>query len=149
MGVYKGIADVPPHLRLDQQDSISWGDDLWATFVETRSGNFDSKHYLRTFDKTERSWKEHMRDRGRHFACCRPTDVDCWVSDLLDNRTVGTVYSEYWVRLEEFYTWLMNHTEFPHVYNPVLMAAAQYQAAGRIWEYKIYSQDAYRKEDSG
>jgi hypothetical protein len=43
----------------------------------------------------------------------------------------------------------MNHTEFPHVYNPVLMAAAQYQAAGRIWEYKIYSQDAYRKEDSG
>jgi hypothetical protein len=70
--------------------------------------------------------------------------VETWCADLGASRTLRTVYSQYWVRLEEFYSWLYYHVEHPHQYQPVLMAAATRQTAGRIWQTKLGRLDTKR-----
>lgn len=137
MGVHKQLSDVPPRQRLKQYADRYDGHDTWNAFIDTRDNAFDSEYYHATIRKTKRTWKAHMAERGRHHALARPADIESWCRDLTATRTLGTVYSEYWVRLEEFYRWLLWHTEHPHPYHPVLMAAANYETAGSVWAEKV------------
>lgn len=52
-----------------------------------------------------------------------------------------TVYKTHWAKLEHFYEWLRWHTDHPHVYNPLLMAAANREAAGTVWKTKMALRD--------
>jgi hypothetical protein len=137
MGIYNRLEDVPDAKRLGQYADRYDGQDTWATFRASQSNAFSSDHYANTVRKTERTWKTHMTDRGRHHALARPDDVATWCRDLATDRTRGTVYTQYWVRLEEFYTWLQFHTAHPHQYHPVLMAAATCATPQQIWAQKM------------
>ncbi|WP_157573611.1 hypothetical protein [Haloplanus natans] len=137
MGIYTRLSDVPPRHRLSTYAERYDGWDVWTDFRESRSNAFDSTGYEQTFTKTARSWKAHMRERERHHALARPDDVETWCTNLAASRTTRTVYTQYWVRLEEFYTWLQFHADHPHRYHPVWMAAATTETAGRIWETKV------------
>ncbi|MFC7047351.1 hypothetical protein ACFQH6_19775 [Halobacteriaceae archaeon GCM10025711] len=137
MGVYKQLESVPEEYRLRQYASEYEGRDVWAEYAETRSDEYESSHYWASVRKAGESWKAHVEGRGRHHALARPGDVETWCAGLAETRTLRTVYTEYWVRLEEFYSWLQFHTDHPHVYQPVIMAAAEYPTAAAIWEQKI------------
>lgn len=137
MGIYKRLEAVPDRYRLTHWESVYVGRNVWQEFVATRPTSFDSDHYHATFRKAGQSWKAHMTDRGRHHALARPADVDAWVRTLAATRTLGTVYKEYWIRVEEFYAWLQFHPAHPHLYQPVLMAAAEYEMAGKVWDAKL------------
>lgn len=137
MGIYKRLDDVPPHHRLGRFTDAYADCDVWAAFVASRSEEFDSDWYHATLRKAGTSWKDHVSDRGRHHALGRPADVETWCATLASTRQIGTVYSVYWVRIEEFYSWLQLHTDHPHVYQPVLMAAAHHETARRVWAQKL------------
>jgi hypothetical protein len=148
MGIYKRHTDVPERDRLASYAERYDGWDVWTDFRESRSNDFDSDGYQQTFTKTERAWKTHMRERGRHHALAHPDDVETWCADLAASRTIRTVYSQYWVRLEEFYTWLQFHADHPHRYHPVWMAATAGDTAGRIWETKLGRLDTTTRSGS-
>ncbi len=148
MGIYKHHAAVPDHDRLASYAERYDGRDVWTAFYESRSSEFDSAGYEQTFTKTERSWKAHMREQGRHHALARPEDVEAWCTSLAASRTLRTVYSQYWVRLEEFYTWLQFHAEHPHRYQPVWMAAARGGTAGQVWDTKMGRCDTTQGRDA-
>jgi hypothetical protein len=137
MGVYTRLADVPPAHRLDQHAPAYDSCETWQAYVASRPATFDSDHYQDTLRKAGESWKTHMEARGRHHALARPADVAAWVDDLAATRTLRTVYSEYWVRVEEFYTWLQFHTRHPHVYHPPLMAVVAGGTTARVWAVKF------------
>ena len=141
IGIYKKIEDVPNRYRLRNHDAAYADRDVWSEFKSSITYDFDSDHYQATFRRVNQSWKEHMEGRNRHHALARPDDVERWCSQLAETRTLGTVWKEYWVRLEQFYSWLYFHTEHPHVYHPVLMAAVSYETSGEIWELKMASRD--------
>lgn len=135
MGVFKRLKEVPDRYRLSQYEAAYDGRDVWTEFVETLP--FNSERYQRRVAKAGRSWTEHMTGYERHHALAQPGDVESWCETLRTDRTVGGVYREYWVRIEQFYTWLQYHTEHPHVYHPVLIAASEYPTAGNIWHCKL------------
>lgn len=137
MGVYKTLDAVPDDRRFVQFRSRYEGEDTWNDFVEATGDQFGSTHYRRTFNKAGRSWKAHVTTRDRHHSLARPEDVQAWCRNLTETRTLGTVYKEYFVRLEEFYTWLLYHVNHPHVYHPVLMAAAADPLTRTVWEQKF------------
>lgn len=141
IGVYKQLADVPEHHRLAQYEESFEGKDVWSEHVAAQSNAFDSDHYHATFRKAGRSWKNHLTDRGRHHALATPHDVETWVTSLAETRLLRTVRTEYWIRVEEFYSWLQFHTEYPHVYHPVLMAASHYGTARAVWMTKFEGRD--------
>ena len=137
MGIYKSIGEVPYRKRLDRYKDEYEGSDIWNEFERDRIDRFDSEHYRDTFHKTDRSWKGHMATQGRHHALATPDDVSRWCAELIVDRKLETVYTQYWVRLEEFYSWLQSHRHHPHVYHPVLMAAANHEVPRAIWWVKM------------
>lgn len=142
LGVYKSLADVPDRYRLRTHSSAYEGRDVWHEFLtEYLFERFNSERFKDDARRAGRYWKEHMEQRERHHALATPTDVEMWIADLFADRKVKTVYNEYWVRIERFYWWLQWHTEHPHVYNPVLIAAVEGTTSQTVWDEKIARRD--------
>ncbi|WP_222919107.1 hypothetical protein [Natrinema sp. SYSU A 869] len=140
IGVYKRLADVPDRYRLENQAAEYEGRDVWSEFIEyeRETVGYDSDRYIQNSERCERYWKEHMEDRGRHHALATPTDVETFISGLLDRMESRTAYQPYWVRLESFYDHLQWRVDHPHRYHPVVMAATVPEsAARRVWEEKL------------
>jgi hypothetical protein len=140
MGIYKQLNDVPSRSRLERFSSTFETRDVWDEFVNSRNPNFDSNAYRATLRKAGSAFTSYIESRGRHHACARPVDVEAWLAELTETRTLNTVYSEYWIRVEEFFTWLQRHPGYPHVYHPVWMAAASYPTAQALWAKKTGEQ---------
>lgn len=138
MGVYKRFEDVPQHRRLSLFSDEYAGRDVWQEFCEASEyDQGESDQFRQEVDRAGRRWKSFMDERDRHHALASPDDVEAWSQHLLQNLDFTPRHAlSYWGRINRFYDWLMWHTEHPHVYNPVLMAAADGEAAGEIWAVK-------------
>lgn len=160
MGVFKRLADVPARYRLDAhsdafeaRESATGHPGAPPSILEEyrATGALDagSERLQADWNRAVRSWRAHTEARGVHYAAASPEDVETWLAGLMDGsapgtarrnkRSVNTVYNLYFVVLEQFYDWMLWSTEYPHVYNPVLMACAEYPdgAAGAVWTEKI------------
>lgn len=138
MGVYKRLADVPDRYRLHRFAAAYDGRDVWTEYVEEQIATRDLGEWFRDeVGRVGRRWKAHMDERGRHHALATPDDVEAWAASLVDDLALTTAYEKYWMRVEDFYWWLQFHTEHPHRYHPVLMAAADGEASGEVWAYKV------------
>jgi hypothetical protein len=141
MGVYKRLEDVPTEQRLEQYADCYEGRDIWNDWAEQATAS-NGERYEMYVERTERSWKSHMTERGRHHALARPADVEAWSESILDRCKPLSAYQIYFTKLEAFYTWLQFHTGHPHLYHPVWMAAANFDATATIWDAKIARRDA-------
>jgi hypothetical protein len=140
MGVFKELEGVPERYRFHQYSGSYSGEDTYGQYLEQKllpQYPDASDKYHRSIHRAGERWKAHMAERGRHHALATPKDVEEWVGDLLGDLTVGTAYSQYWVRIHGFYSWLQTHTDHPHSYHPVLMAAANYPDSLEVWNYKL------------
>lgn len=138
MGAYKRLSDVPDRYRLHHHADAYADRDVWGEFLtEYLFPRFDSDRFKQDARRAGRYWKDHMTDRGRHHALATPSDVEAWMVNLTDRLKIKTTYNQYWVRVERFYWWLQWHTEHPHTYHPVLMAAADGKAATEVWAEKM------------
>jgi hypothetical protein len=138
MGVYKALSEVPYRYRLASHSAAYEGRDVWQEFCEQYEyAQGDHERYEEEVDRAGDCWQEFMDDRGRHHALATPDDVEGWLVDL---RREGPPslrrLHDYWLRVDRFYDWLMWHTEHPHVYNPLLIAAADGGLTGEVWECK-------------
>ena len=134
MGVFKSLTDVPGRHRLSNFAAQFEDEDTFDIWAEE---NVEAEWRADEVRLVESRWKDHMERRGRHHALAEPEDVDLFFGTLLDEMTLRRAHRPYWVELERFYSWLAWHTAYPHRYNPVHMAAAGYQHAARLWEYKV------------
>lgn len=136
MGVYKTLEDVPENRRLGTYRGTNLDGD---TIDEWRSARYEDPSDLtvRRISTFKDRWQEHMEERGKNAAAADPEDVDAFCEALLDRVTMDTAYQSYWTYLEHYYKWMMWNIEYPHRYSPVLMAAAEYPSAGKLWKYKV------------
>lgn len=148
MGVYKRFDEVPSRHRLHHHAAAYEGHDVWADFEEEElAPKYDSDRFWRDTRLAEERWKAHMKKGGRHHALAVPEDVEAWNENLLDRYQVSWAWKHV-LRVEQFYDWLVWHTEHPHVYNPVLMAVVEHEdgASGELWGHKV-SQREWRPND--
>lgn len=141
MGVYKHIEDVPAEHRLSRYASYYDGRDSWTAWADEALATHTSDRYAMYVERTERSWKEHMATCGRHHALALPSDVETWAAEILQRCQPLSAYQIYFTKLEAFYAWLLYHTNHPHCYSPVLMAASLGEATAEIWNNKIERRD--------
>jgi hypothetical protein len=141
MGIYKRLADVPDRYRLSQHAAAYNGRNVWQDYLDdSLFDRLQSDRSRRDARRVGQDWQDHTSTRGRHHALATPEDVETWFADLLDRLALETVYTHRYVWLEGFFSWLQSHTDHPHVYHPVWMAAADDggDATGSLWEYKIH-----------
>jgi len=140
LGVFGSFEEVTPRYRLSNPKYVTdfEGVDVWADFMSMlREKGDHSDHVLRyTYHATEKLWKEHMDERGRHHALPTPDDVDSFFRAEMEKVTMETLYTRRYVPVSRFFGWLANHSGYPHAYNPVLMAAAGDGATRAVWDHR-------------
>ena len=151
LGVYKRLSDVPNRYRLHHHAEAYEGRDTWQEFCEEYEYEQGShERYEEEVDRVGSDWKKHMASSERHHALATPEDVEAWCANLLADKSERRTY-DYWLRVNRFYDWLQWHSEHPHVYNPVLMAAVAGDATKRVWRWKArqnrQSRAEYRREN--
>lgn len=137
MGVFKSADEVSNRYRLSNFSRQFEDRDVWQAYANEILDEDCSESHRKRTNRAGRRWKEHMAERGRHHALATPDDVDSYFGTILETNALRTAYMPYWVRLNEFYEWLLWHTEYPHVYQPVLMAAASGDHAPQLWEFMV------------
>lgn len=148
MGAFKRLEDVPNHLRFEQFADAYEDRDVWTEFCEEYEYHHgSSENFRRDVDRGGSHWLDHMAERAHHHALATPEDVEAWCVLLVEEKTLRTAFN-YWVRIKRFYDWLQWHVEHPHVYDPVLMAAANGGAAERIWQEQLRKGRRAREHDS-
>lgn len=133
LGAYRTLDDVPDRHRLRSHEAAYAGRDAWAEWTSERLlPSFGSEASREALRRHERRWKRHMEDAGRHHALATPGDVDAYCAGPLASNS-GRTAAEYFRRLVAFYDHLLTSTAHPHVYSPVLMAAASDGPAADMW----------------
>lgn len=140
MGVFKTLESVPDRYRLSNHAAAFDGRDVWQEYV-TESVYEEwpdaTDFFYESVDRAGRRWKEHMAGRSRHHALATPQDVIVWCEQLHADLSLNTIYNQYWLRIEGFYSWLQTHADYPHVYHPVLMAVPQSEIVRKVWNLKL------------
>jgi len=132
LGIFKTIDDVPQEYRFHRHGRLLEGRDAYAAW---EAENIDAEWALKESGRVERRWKSHMAARGRHHALATPADVEAFLADLADEVQLERVYKPYWLYLKRFYRWMVWHTDYPHRYNPVLMACVEHPTSKTVWNY--------------
>lgn len=136
LGVYKRLSDVPARHRFDQYAAAYADRDVWTEFCDENEYPQGGEEHRQEVDRVGDRWQAFMAGRNRHHALAMPVDVDAWCAELRESYSQRRTF-EHWIRVNRFYHWLQWHADHPHRYNPALMAAANSEAAGEVWEMHV------------
>ena len=148
LGIYKWIDEVPNRYRLENFESEFAEEDTWSEYLATRDDLAESTKKNSWYPCGDR-FKKFMREEvGRHHALPHPDDIEAYLSHIksggysikVTERSWNTVYYQHLSPLKTFFSWLVHHVDYPHVYNPVLLAAHTDGVTREVWywqtEYK-------------
>ncbi|WP_222917953.1 hypothetical protein [Natrinema sp. SYSU A 869] len=137
LGVFKSIEEVPELYHLSTHSREYEDRDVWAEWMTDEKDGLAESTRKYKYGRAEKLWKSHMENRGRHHALANPSDVESFLADQLDQVQKETVWNNRYDQIYQFYDWLTFHADYPHVYNPVLMAAVNRGAAREMWDYRV------------
>lgn len=144
-GALQHYDEIPQRYRLETYHGQYQDENVWSHFAEdVFLANHDSERIRRTLRLAGNSWLDHMSTRERHHALATPEDANFWCEKLRAEKARRTCYEYYFVRVYDFYEYLKSHFGHPHLYNPLLLAAVEYDAARYIWSFRVD-----RRQDGG
>ncbi|MFC7073246.1 hypothetical protein ACFQJ7_11690 [Halovenus rubra] len=152
LGVYKSIEEVPTRYRLNTFKSQFQEKDTWDAYLETRDDLAEPTKENSWYPCGDRFKKYMEEEVGRHHALPYPDDIESYLQHIKEGgysikvteRSDNTVYYQHLSPLKTFFEWLVHHVDYPHVYNPVLMAAHSGGITRQLW----YWQTDYKPEYS-
>jgi len=138
-GVFQQYGEIPQRYHLETYAGQYQDQDTWTSYCDdVLFEEHDSKHMRQAARKAGGSWLTHMEKQGRHHALATPQHADAWCQKLLDgDRVRRTCYEQYFVRIYQFYDYLKQNHQHPHLYNPLLLAAIEYDTARHLWMFRI------------
>ena len=144
LGVYKTVDDVPDRYRLESFEARFRDEDTWGEYLATRDDLAESTKKNSWYPCGDR-FKKYMREEvGRHHALPHPEDIEASLAHIRDGgysikvteRSDNTVYYQHLSPLKTFFNWLVHHVDYPHVYNPVLLAAHAGGVTREVWYWQ-------------
>ncbi len=140
-GVFQSYEEIPNKYRLETFTTEYRNEATWDNYVtEVLYGEQDSpsKALRKTVRLAGDSWQDHMEEQNRHHALATPSNVETWTQKLTSNGwTRKTCYEHYFVRIYQFYDYLRSSYRHPHLYNPALLAAIEYETTRNLWMYRV------------
>jgi hypothetical protein len=139
-GIFHQYDEIPARYRLETYAQQYHDDDTLDRYLEEHY--FEKKSAVsdamrRRTKRFRDSWIDHMNDRDQHHALATPHDVDLWCRSHLERCTAGTSYRTYFYRIYNFYEYLKTSYRHPHLYNPLLLAAIEYESTYEIWSHRV------------
>lgn len=140
-GPFQDYDQIPTRYQLGTYSSIYRGKEIWEDYKENvLFEEHDSEYIRKTARIAGNSWLDHFEQRSKHHALATPTDVEMWCQKLRNgNRARRTCYEHYFIRIYNFYKYLKQSRRHPHLYNPLLLAAIEFDTTREIWMYRVNS----------
>lgn len=139
-GIFQSYDDIPERYRLETYVHQYQGEDTLDLYLEQvyfNSKSEVSESMRRRVQRFRDSWLDHMDERDRHHALATPEDVDSWCRVLLERCNPRTIYGTYYYRIYNFYEHLKTSYRHPHLYNPLLLAAIEFESTNEIWRHRV------------
>jgi hypothetical protein len=138
LGVFKYVEDVPDRYYLPNFASDVDADDAWNAFdeEELEGLSYHTRQYV--YGKAWREWKAYCDEHDVHPALADPQDIEAHLTE--QRELVNKLKSTHDARfrpLFRWYRWMTFSTEFPHRYNPVVMAVLLNGATADIWQTRL------------
>lgn len=153
LGIYKSIDEIPDRYRLRNYETKFAREDTWEDYLSTRDDLAESTKENTWYPCGDR-FREFMQEEAkRHHALPHPKDIEAYLTQIKDGgysvkvtaRSLNTVYYQHFSPLKNFFNWLMHHVDYPHIYNPVLMAAHTEDVTREIWYWQTDYKPNYRE----
>lgn len=131
LGIYRSIDQIPNRYRLKNYEAEFNNEDTWNKYLETRDDLAESTK-KNSWNPCGDRFKKFMHEEvGRHHALPHPDNIEAYLAYIksggysikVTERTLNTVYYQHLSPLKTFFGWLVHHVDYPHIYNPVLLAA--------------------------
>lgn len=139
LGAFKRVEDVPdryylPHFASDVDAEAAW-DQFDATELEGLTAH--TRRYV--YGKAYREWTAFCEEHEVHPALADPEDIEAHLAEQreLVNK-LKSVHDARFRPLFRWYRWMTFSTEYPHRYNPVVMAVLLDGATADIWQTRLF-----------
>lgn len=142
LGVFKCLNDVPERHYLGNFESDIDAEEAWHEFdaQELSDLSFHTRRYV--YGKGWREWKSYCNENDLHPALADPADVDDHLSaQKAEINTLKTVHDARFRPLFRWYRWMQFRTDYPHKYNPIVMAVLLDGATADIWETRLFDRE--------
>jgi hypothetical protein len=140
LGVFKRIESVPDRYLLSNFTADVEADAAWNAFIADELA--DSTEHTRetVYGGAYRRWCEYCDQHGAHAALADPADVEGWLAYEVEthNRTMKTAHDLQFRPLFRWYRWMAFHTDYPHRYQPTIMAVLLGGVAHDVWKTRMW-----------
>lgn len=138
LGRWKTIENVPERHCLNQYADVLDADTAWDEFVEEYGQDWSDNVRKYQYGKGWREWTAFCQERDIHPLCPVPEDIavhlDEQRAEASSDQTLHQTRFRPLCRLFEF---LRYHVDYPHRYNPWLMAVLEGGGAEAAWGARI------------
>jgi len=143
LGVYKTVDEVPKDYRLSTfAGEIDARDiDPFEDYLENERDDLSETSKDRNYRRCYRNFRKFMSDRDGHPICPTPDDIEAFFVAIrggewcgVDKRKWTTVVRRYMRPMFRAFEWFTERTDYPHLYNPVLMAASKPGTTRDAWK---------------
>lgn len=138
LGIWKSIEDVPDRQRLQQYADVVDADKAWDEFCEEYGQDWTETTRKYQYGKAWREWTSYCEQHAIHRLCPEPSDVE---GHLVEQRSEAasdsTLHQTRFRPLCRLFEYLRYSTEYPHKYNPAIMAVLFGGAAYAAWRDRI------------
>jgi hypothetical protein len=113
-------------------------EEAWNAFdaAELEGKSYQTRCYKH--GKAFREWRAWCDDHGAHPALADPEDIEAHLTEqAAEMDKLATVYTNRFRPLFLWYRWMMCHADFPHRYNPTLMAVLLGGTVYDLWEIRL------------
>lgn len=156
LGIYTTLEEVPDRYRLRNFETQLAGENPFEDYLDSLD-DISERSRERKYRKAYRDFTGFMEEQGTHPACPTPDQVERFFVRARDGdwsnvseRSWSTLYATYLSPLKMAFKWIVHHVDYPHVYNPLLMAAAQEGVTRDIWIWKTTeSEERWERRKQG
>jgi hypothetical protein len=138
LGAFKRVEDVPDRYYLPHFASDVDAEDAWNEFdSEVLEGlTYHTRRYV--YGKAWREWKSFCDSHNVHPALSNPQDIEAHLSEQRGfMNKLKSAHDSRFRPLFRWFRWMQFHTDYPHRYNPVVMAALLGGATADIWQTRL------------
>lgn len=123
LGVFKNLEDVPARYYLENHESEVTSKDAWNDYDAQELADLSAHTRRYVYGKAYREWQKFCDEHDVHPALADPRDIEEHLAEQRDEmEKLKTVHDARFRPLFRWYRWMQFHTDYPHRYNPVVMA---------------------------
>jgi len=138
LGAFKHVGDVPERYHLPNFATEIDGEVAWNSFdaEELEGLSYQQRRYV--YGKAWREWKAYCTKHSVHPALADPQDIESHLAAQWETiNRLKTAHDARFRPLFRWYRWMQFHADYPHRYNPVVMAVLLGDVTSEIWATRI------------